>query len=299
MTSPQSNMGGIAWALVAVGLFALTYLAGKLVPGTSALEIMWLRYVGGLVTVTVWMLATGRTHQVGRSQVHLHVLRAAAGGGTGTAAIYAASHMPVADATAIGLLDGFFTIVLGVLVHREVVSLRHWGAALLCLLGAAIVVVGKGAVLRLDGDTLVPAVVALGGAMLAAIEYILIKGLARSETTISVLFHVNLFGTLLLALPALASWSGQPWPYLAFFLSLGPIAILAQTCNIRALRFTDAAVIGPVRYTWIVFGALYGLLFFGERPGLATYVGGAVILAGGLWLGSLKRSGSAPRTGGG
>jgi drug/metabolite transporter (DMT)-like permease len=292
-------MGGIAWALVAIGLFALTYLAGKLVVGASALEIMWLRYVGGLVTVTVWMLATGRTHQVGRGQIHLHVLRAGAGGGAGTAAIYAASHMPVADATAIGLLDGFFTIVLGVLVHREVVSLRHWGAALLCLLGAAIVVAGKGAVLRLDGDTLVPASVALGGAMLAAIEYILIKGLARSESTLSVLFYVNLFGTLLLALPAHAAWSGQPWPHLVFFLSLGPVAIFAQSCNIRALRLTDAAVIGPVRYSWIVFGALYGLLFFSEQPGLSTYVGAAVILAGGIWLGMLKRSGPVGRTGGG
>jgi drug/metabolite transporter (DMT)-like permease len=289
-------MGGIAWALIAVGLFALTYLAGKLVPGASALEIMWLRYVGGLVTVVAWMLIAGRTHQIGRGQIHLHVLRAAAGGGTGTAAIYAASHMPVADATAIGLLDGFFTIVLGVLVHREVVSLRHWGAALLCLLGAVIVVAGKGAALRLGGDTLFPALVALGGAMLAAIEYILIKGLARSETTLSVLFYVNLFGTLLLGLPALAAWSGQRWPFLAFFLSLGPVAILAQTCNIRALRFTDTAVIGPVRYSWIVFGAVYGLLFFGERPSLSTYVGGAVILAGGLWLGSLKRAGPAVRT---
>jgi drug/metabolite transporter (DMT)-like permease len=295
VTSPRSDKGGIAWALVAVGLFALTYLAGKFVAGASALEIMWLRYVGGLVTVIVWVLGTGNPHLIGSRQVHVHVLRAAAGAGTGSAAIYAASHMRVADATAIGLLDGFFTIVLGVFVHREIVSLRHWGAALLCLIGAVIVVAGKGVILRLDDQTFFPAVVALGGAVLAAVEYILIKGLARSENTVSVLFYVNLFGALLLGLPALFAWSGQSWLHLAFFLSLGPVAILGQTCNIRALRLTDAAVIGPVRYSWLVFGALYGWLFFGERPNIATYVGGAVILAGGLWLGSLKQPPAAGR----
>jgi len=68
---------------------------------------------------------------------------------------------------------------------------------------------------------------------------------------------------------------------------LGLIAFVAQACNIRAFRISDVAVIGPVRYSWIIFGALFGALFFGEKPDVTTYIGIVFILLSGLWLATL------------
>lgn len=282
----KSNAKGIAWATVAVGLFALIYISGKLTGGSvSALQIIWLRYVGGFATVVSLIFFSGESWKsLATRQPHVHLLRAAAGGGGGVAAIYAAANMPVADATAIGLLDGLFTILLGVFILREVVSIRQWAAALLCLAGAAIVVFGNGATLQMDAALWLPATVALAGAVLVAVESILIKTLARSEASLNVLFYVNFFGMIVFALPGLWSWQSIPNSHLTAFLCLGPVAIIAQTCNIEAFRNSDAAMIGPVRYSWIVFGALFGLLFFGEQPNAATYVGSALILSSGIWL---------------
>ncbi|MBL6431817.1 MAG: hypothetical protein HPM95_14470 [Alphaproteobacteria bacterium] len=86
------------------------------------------------------------------------------------------------------------------------------------------------------------------GAVLIAVESILIKTLARSERAIIVLFYVNLFGMLLFAGPALWQWQPVPAALTGAFVLLGPIAILAQVCNIQAFRLSDAALIGPVRY---------------------------------------------------
>lgn len=280
------NAKGVAWAAVAVALFALIFVSGKWSGGVaSAAQIIWLRYVGGVVCVIVWaVLRRERWHGLATPQIHVHAVRAAAGGGGGMAAIYAATNMPVADATAIGLLDGFFTVLLGVFILKEAFTPRQWGAAFVCLAGAMVVVAGDGASLRLDPDTLTAGLVALAGAVLIAVESILIKTLARSERALVVLLYVNLFGAVLFAGPALWQWQPVSPALTGAFVLLGPVAILAQLCNIQAFRLSDAALIGPVRYTWIVFGALFGWILFAELPSDATYAGGALILIGGAGL---------------
>lgn len=98
------------------------------------------------------------------------------------------------------------------------------------------------------------------------------------------LAHVNLFSFLLMLVPAWLSWkSVGPGPILAC-LALGPLAILAQYCNIRGYRLADIAVAGPIGYSWILFAALLGLIAFGEVPDLGTGLGCLLILAGGYWL---------------
>ncbi|SDU30455.1 DMT family transporter [Stappia sp. ES.058] len=285
------NAKGVAWASVAVALFALIFVSGKWSGGVaSAAQIIWLRYVGGFVCVVAWaVLRRVRLNSLSTSQLPVHAIRATAGGGGGMAAIYAATNMPVADATAIGLLDGFFTVLLGVFLLKEGFTLRQWGAALVCLAGAMIVVAGDGAGFRLAPETAGAAVVALGGAVLIAVESILIKTLARSERAIVVLLYVNLFGMLLFAGPALWQWQSVPAGLIGAFVLLGPVAIVAQICNIQAFRLSDAALIGPVRYTWIVFGALFGWALFAEVPTTATCLGGVLILFGGAGLAASGR----------
>jgi drug/metabolite transporter (DMT)-like permease len=281
-----SNAKGIAWAVAAVGLFALIYLSGKLTGGVAAAsQIIWLRYVGGFTTVLLLICISRVSWQdLATGQLYVHVFRAASGGGGGMAAIYAAANMPVAEAAAIGLLDGFFTVILGVIILKEVVSHGQWAAGSVCLVGATVVAVGNGATLHLDPAMYTPSLIALAGAFLVAIESILIKTLARSENALIVLFYVNLLGILLFAAPTALQWQPISSLYIAVFLCLGPISIIAQTCNIRAFRLADAALIGPVRYTWMIFGACFGLLFFGEMPRVSTFLGGALIILGGLGL---------------
>lgn len=289
---PLANAKGVGWAVLAVGLFAFMYVSGKLTGNLAAAsQIVWLRYVGGLITVLALTRVSGRRPVHFRSgQVHIHFIRAACGGFGSMAAIYAATHMPVAHATAIGLLDGLFTVVLGILLLSERVNIRQWGAAGICLLGAMITVAGNGFKLEAETSMLLPGLVALSGALLVASENILIKRLARSEDMLVVLFYVNLFGTFLFIIPATMQWREIPATQITLFLCLGPLAIAGQICNIRAFKLADAALIGPVRYVWIVFGALFGWFFFDEELSAPVYMGSFLILFGGAILATKNRS---------
>ncbi|WP_412073937.1 DMT family transporter [Tritonibacter mobilis] len=282
---PNNNLAGLFWAFLGVGLFGFIYITGRLSGGDiSAGQLIWFRYVGALITIVLWiMIFPSERRKVRSRQVPVHGLRAIAGGGGGMAAIYAASHMSVTSATAIGLLDGLFVIIFGVVLLGERFSARQWAAAALCLLGAAVVVFTSGAATVQIKDML-PASVALLGAILVATESILIKKLARSEASISVLFYVSLFGTILFSIPAVASWKPLDPVATGLLLLLGPIALAGQLCNIFAFRQSDAALIGPIRYTWIIWGALFGWLFFGEVPLAVSWGGMLFIFCGGCYL---------------
>jgi drug/metabolite transporter (DMT)-like permease len=77
---------------------------------------------------------------------------------------------------------------------------------------------------------------------------------------------------------------GLSIPLLAPFLALGPIALLAQACNIAALRRADASTVGPVGYAWIIFAAAFGWLLFGETPAPLFWPGALLIVLGGVTL---------------
>lgn len=288
--APSSNLVGVAWAALAVGIFAFIYVSGKLTASpASALQIIWLRYVGGLVCILmIWGV---RRRPLSTRQVPAHAARALAGGLGGAAAVHAATQMPVAAASAIGLMDGIFTVALGVLLLKERVSARQYAAAVLCFIGALAVVAGRGGSQAWHTIPVGPALVALAGTFLVAVESLLIKRLARSESLLSTLVYVNAFGTLIFAVPAVPSWVELPVGQLALFLSLGPMALVAQGCNILALRRCDVSLIGPVRYLWVVYGLILGTALFEEVPTPAALAGAALVLAGGLWL-ALSR---APR----
>lgn len=280
-----SNLAGVIWAFLGVGLFGFIYISGRLSGNEiSAGQLIWFRYAGAFLAISLWLILFPSERAKLRSrQIPVHGLRALAGGGGGMAAIYAASHMSVTGATAIGLLDGLFVIILGVVLLSEQFSLKQWAAAGLCLFGAAVVVLASGAA-SLRIDEIAPASVALLGALLVATESILIKKLARSESSVSVLFYVSLFGSILFAAPAAISWNALTPAATGTLLLLGPIALAGQLCNIFAFRNSDAALIGPIRYTWIIWGAFFGWLFFGEIPVAATWAGMTLILCGGCYL---------------
>ncbi|GAB3338168.1 DMT family transporter [Bordetella tumulicola] len=255
----------------------------------SALQIIWLRYVGGFATMVVALLV--RRDIVGilsTTQPFLHACRAAAGGFGGVAAVFVAGNMPVASASAIGLLDGLFTVLLGLIVLREYVPLRQWLATIASLAGAMTVVGAQGAFSNWDVEYTGPALIALAGAMLIAIESIMIKTLVRTEAALTVLFYVNLFGSMILAWLGISSWQTIPFQWLFAFLMLGPVAILAQCCNINAFRQANASVVGPIRYAWIIYGSVFGALFFDESITLPMGIGVCLVLFGGGCLAFLR-----------
>jgi len=285
------NVEAILWVTASVGLFSLVYASGKFAgDSASALQILLLRYVSGFATLICMTLFIKQQPPLSyrSNRVSMHVARAFMGSFGGVFTIYAATNMPIVDATAIGLLDTVFLVLLGVILLNEVITRKHWLAIIICVAGATTVMISKDAFHSLSLTYLVPAVAALLGALLIAIESIMIKKLTSFERPMTVLLHVNAFGILLLLIPAIFFWKSTAVIDNLPFLMLGPIAIAAQYLTLRGYKLADVSIVGPVNYTWIIFAALIGFLFFEEIPGYGTVLGSALIVSGGVILALLK-----------
>lgn len=287
--NPRSRLIAALWVLAGALAFSLLFASGKLTGGAiPAIQIIFIRYLSGFVTVGGMVAVQPRSWPTIRASQRrwLHLLRAFCGVAGGSCNIAAATLMPLADAAALALLQGMFTMLLAVLLLRERVTRGQILAALLCLAGALVIVRGNapaGGLGALFQSGFAPLLGILGAFLIAA-EIILIKFLTRHETALSMLLHVNGFAALLLAVPMLLLWTDASWQQLAALSLLGPMAIAGQLCNVRAYSIADAAWLAPFGYSSVAFAALIGWVVFGDVPSLAAWIGTALIVGGGLVL---------------
>ena len=296
--APVNEAVGILWTLACMAIMAFIFTAGKLLDGTvHAIQIMFLRYLSAFVfLLAVAMLRGGLVpHRTPRPWQH--VLRAVFGACGGGGALFAATHMPIADAAAIGMLKGMLVVVLAVFVLREVVSGRHWAAALLCAAGGVVIIWGRGAGLSLEGYGWAASVALFGAGAMAA-ETICIRHLALRERPFTMTLYVSGLGAAILAVPAWLVWNTPSWQGLAFLIALGPLAALAQTFNAYAYGIARASLLAPVGYATIAMSAVWGYALFDEIPGTTTWIGAGLIAAGGVWLSRLPSPPAIRRPGG-
>jgi S-adenosylmethionine uptake transporter len=69
---------------------------------------------------------------------------------------------------------------------------------------------------------------------------------------------------------------------LMLFLGLGSLS--GNLCVNQALRIAPASVVVPYQYRLILWGMLFGYLFFDEVIGPLTITGAAIIIGGGLFI---------------
>lgn len=287
----------VALALIATAMFTPVFAMGKILDGAApAFMLILLRYCGGTAVLVLAVIATRTPLAALRSsgRAHLHFCRALCAVGGLWCALEGARLMPVATATAIGMTDGMLIVVLSAALLGESVSVRRWFAAGLCAIGAVVALGpalwGDGAPGHAEGAALIGAAYAFGGAVLIAIETVLIKILVEAENGLGVLLYVNGFGMLIATMIAVGVYGAAAWPAgldpeaWAAIAVMGPTATGAQYLNVLAYRRADASVLGPVNYAWVVFAALLGFVAFGETPGPMLWLGAGLIIIGGVLL---------------
>lgn len=285
-----TNFRSVLFVLSAIAIFSLIFISGRFAGElASPLQIMFLRYAGGFITVVVLSASQGETWQSLQSRHRpSQALRALVGGLGGAAIIFGNTHMPLVDANAISQLSGVFMLALGVLVFRERLRPVHIAGSLVCIAGAAIVVASRGAFSSFDPSYLVPASVVVLGALLLALEGLFIKFLARADRPLVTLAHANFFGMLLLSVPAVLTWKSMGPVNLAL-LCLGPAAILGQYFNIRGYTEANVSLLAPIGYASLIFAAIWGWVFFLEIPTAGVVLGGVAIAIGGTALALSRR----------
>ncbi|MBE2278424.1 MAG: DMT family transporter [Rhodobacteraceae bacterium] len=83
-------------------------------------------------------------------------------------------------------------------------------------------------------------------------------------------------------MPTPAQWAGLSGALISGL--FGYYAVVA------AMRLGEVSVVAPFRYSRLVFAILIAMIFFGERPGLSTLIGAAIVVGSGLYSFARERA---------
>lgn len=212
----------------------------------------------------------------------MHAARAACGVATLVLGAYAVTRIPLANVQAIAMTNGVFTMIFAAIFLRERIGWREALAGTIALAGA-FVVAGPGTAVA-SGWAVTGVIAAFAQAIGWGAEVVLLKATAARDRPSRMLFQVNLMAAGMVFIVGV--WFWQPVSLGTFWLivAMGPIAIIGQLCNIQAFRMASASMLVPVRYSGIVFAALFGILFFDEWPDSSAVIGALMIAGGAIWL---------------
>lgn len=115
-----------------------------------------------------------------------------------------------------------------------------------------------------------------------------IAGIETPETSAIYSSIVGAFG-LIAVLPFV--WkTPESFRDIAYFCSLGVLGALGHYCVARAMHYAPASVVSPFQYMQLLGSVAVGYLFFGNFPDFLGWVGAAIIVAAGLYIGWSQRS---------
>jgi drug/metabolite transporter (DMT)-like permease len=212
--------------------------------------------------------------RLSRPNWKLHIGRTSFGWAGVSLMFASVAFIPLADATAITFLNPVFAMMLAIPLLGEKVGPWRWGAAVVALIGAMVL-------LRPTPASFQPAaLLAMAAAMIMGLELIFIKKLANREPPLQVLLINNALGMVIASVAVLPVWqmpSPQQW---AALVALGLLMACAQACFINGMARADASFVAPFSYATLIFAAAYDFLGFGVAPDAVTILGACIILTG-------------------
>lgn len=273
--------GMLLMATSACVIAVLHTMARALTADYHAMQIAFFRTTVPLIFLIPMLVRQGR--RSGTAWWHttrpgLHLLRGVTGAIGMMTWFFSLSLIPVGDATAITFSVVIFASIGAVLFLGERVGPRRIVAIAIGLLGTLIIV-------RPDtGSINQGAIVALVSSIFWAATLLVVKVLARTDSSPTIVFYASVYFTVLVTPFAVYFWKPPTPEDVALMVLVGFLALLGQLALTGAMRFGEATAVMPVDFTRLLWAAGIGYIWFGEFPDIWTWTGGAVVFASTLYI---------------
>ena len=275
----QGALKGVGLVIAATFLFGLSDTVSKHLAILYAVPLLLaVRYGVNLILLMAVMMPRHGTGLWRTNRLFLVLLRGACLALASLSMVYALRVMPVGETVAIIYIAPFLVMLAAGPILGARVSVIGWLAAVGGFIGVLVI--------ARPGSGLDPVGVGLClfNAVCATAYHLLTRMLTRTETTMALLFHTALVGTLVFA--AMLPWSldgAMPdLPGAALMVALGVLGTLAHLLFTAAYRKAPASLLAPVNYLHIVWAAILGWLVFAHIPDALALVGMAIIMASGM-----------------
>ena len=210
------------------------------------------------------------------NQLGLHGLRAALNVIAMFAFFTGLAMTPLARVTALAFTAPLFMALLSVIVFRERMIPVRWLALFAGFCGTLLILRPGFAEVDL-GSVLV-----LVSALIWAVTMMVIKVLARTDSSLTITGYMSLLLSVLSFGPACYFWVWPDGATLAFLVFIGVSGTFAQLFLAEALKQTDATITMPFDFLKMVWAVLFGFVLFNQVPDAFVLAGAVLVFAGGF-----------------
>jgi len=283
----QNGTTGILLGLLAYGLFSVHDATIKwLVTELPVPEVLFFRSIAIVITCLVIgrfrlierMLAT---RMKGRLLLRSVMILAA-----WFLFFTAARSLPLAQLLSLYFAAPLIVTMLSVPVLGERVKSGHWVAVLVGFAGVMVVTNPFGLHISL------PALLVFAAAALWAYGVILMRQIARHESSLVQIFAMSLVFMLGAGGVSAFTWRMPSGRELVLLLGVSVFGGLAQFALFESARRAAASALATVEYSSLIWAFILGYAIWGDIPRPSTFAGAGLILLAGLMLIVTERLGA-------
>ena len=280
MTERADRLRGVLLMLAAVGVFSIMdALMKQLTLRYPPLQVAFLRGASSLPFVFLTYLVTGRLRLLRPVRWWLHVLRALFAVLMMWGFLWALARASLADTYAIFMSAPLLVVLAASVLLGEKVDRHLWLAIVVGLVGVIVMLRPS-----TSGIVSLAGLAALASALAYALVVVMVRFLARTETTASMVFWYLVMLSIGAGALAAPDWvpifaSDGPW-----ILAIGLAGWAGQHLITEAFRLAPASLVAPYEYSALLWGIGIDWVVWQALPGARMLVGAAIVVSAGLYL---------------
>lgn len=287
--SPREDRPATAVLIMASAIFVFTLIDTSakwlIMAGLPAMQVVFSRYAGALITALVLFLPRGGLAEFRSNRPWTQALRALALLGSTIFNFYALRYLPITLTIAMFFALPIVVTLLSIPILGEKVGSRRFLAVVTGFIGVLVIVQPWSAQFHW-------AVFFSIGALLSASTYfVLTRLLAGIDNNSTSQLWTNGLATIAL-LPVV--FQKMEWPEgslnLFVFLFIGFLGGVGHILATLAYRFAPASTLAPVTYVQVIYATAVGYLVFNTLPTAWTAIGTSIIIVSGVYIWQRERA---------
>ncbi len=276
---------GILFMCAAASLFPVMNGLAKLMSRDySSEQVVWARTVSHLLFALALVVPRHGWRIVHTRRPGVQFMRSLLLIGSTFLFFSAIRFVPIAQAASISFIAPLIVVLLAGPMLGERILLSRVVAVTIGFLGVLVVIRPGAAVFQWASLLIV------GSAACFAVYQILtrrVAGVDRPETSV---VYSALVGSVLMSLVVPFAWrTPASWADVALLGCLGVIGGLGHYCVARAMTYAAANLLSPFQYWQMVGSVIVGWWLFSEMPDTWTWIGSALIIGAGVYVGVTTR----------
>lgn len=247
-------------------------------------QIVWARTLGHLIFVLVLFApARGVVGILRTTKLPWQIARGMLLLISTSCFFYAVQFVPLAKAASISFTAPLLVTILAVPLLGERIGL-HRLLAVLAGMAGVLIVIRPGSEVFQWASLLI-----LCSAACYGLYQIFTRQVAGHDAPETSVVYSALVGTVLMCFAVPFFWTTPAsLKDIVILSSLGVFGGLGHYCVARAMMYGPANVLSPFQYFQMIGSVIVGFLMFAEVPDVFTWLGAAVIIASGLFIGWLE-----------